>query len=538
MLTYSMENTGKSSLYEYLYKCIKNDIIKGILSAGTKLPSKRAFAKNLGVSTVTVENAYSQLMAEGYIFSKPKSGYFVAELLPAVNFIQNKTDTDYNNSAVYAPSINNDIKTTDLSDISPEINFSKKAPVYADFIGGRNLKGNFPFTVWSKLLREVMTEQSELLLTNPPPGGIMLLRQSIADHLYQFRGMKVSPEQIIVGAGTEYLYGLIIQLLGRDKIFAMENPGYKKISQVYSSNNVKCRYIPLDSNGVSMELLTKSNADILHISPSHHYPTGLVTPIARRHELLEWAYESRERYIIEDDYDCEFRMVGKPIPTLQSIDSYGKVIYMNTFTKSLASTIRISYMVLPVSLINKFYANLGFYSCTVSTFEQLTLYRFMSEGHFEKHINRMRNFYRNQRNLILNSIKSSPLNSHCTIKEQDSGLHFLMTVDTPLSEAQMLERADSLGIRIGFLSGFYYDNTDLKDGIKHNNETEHNDNIEHNAEHSDDIKHNAEHSDDIEHNNQSEHNDCIEHTLVINYSGIEPEKISHGIELLCKCVIQ
>ena len=267
--------------------------------------------------------------------------------------------------------------------LSDRIGFHENTPVYADFISGKNLNRNFPFTVWSKLLREVITEQSELLLTNPPPGGIMLLRQAIADHLYQFRGMRISPEQIIVGAGTEYLYGLIIQLLGRDKIFAMENPGYKKISQVYSSNNVKCQYIPLDNNGVSMDLLMKSNAHILHISPSHHYPTGLVTPVTRRHELLEWACGSKERYIIEDDYDCEFRMVGKPIPTLQSIDNYGKVIYMNTFTKSLASTIRISYMVLPVSLINKFYDNLGFYSCTVSAFEQLTLYKFMSEGYFE-----------------------------------------------------------------------------------------------------------------------------------------------------------
>lgn len=499
MLTYSLENTDNTSLYEYLYKCIKNDIIKGALGAGTKLPSKRAFAKNLNVSTVTVENAYSQLMAEGYIFSKPKSGYFVARLLPAGNTIQYTFCNAYNNVPDTNHSANNDsYKESAPLHSSDNIGINENTPVYADFISGRNLNGNFPFTVWSKLLREVMTEQRDLLLTNPPSGGIMLLRKAIADHLYQFRGMRISPEQIIVGAGTEYLYGLIIQLLGRDKIFAMENPGYKKISQVYSSNNVKCQYIPLDNNGVSMDLLLKSNAHILHISPSHHYPTGLVTPVTRRHELLEWACGSKERYIIEDDYDCEFRMVGKPIPTLQSIDNYGKVIYMNTFTKSLASTIRISYMVLPVSLINKFYGNLGFYSCTVSAFEQLTLYKFMSEGYFEKHINRMRNFYKTQRNLILNCIKSSPLNKLSTIKEQDSGLHFLMTVDTTLSETEMLERADSLGIRIGFLTDFYYNTGTSK---------------------------------------KSATGDNIEHTLVINYSGIEPEKIPHGIELLSECII-
>jgi GntR family transcriptional regulator/MocR family aminotransferase len=339
-----------------------------------------------------------------------------------------------------------------------------------------------------------MTEQSDLLLTNPPSGGIMLLRQAIAAHLYQFRGMEVSAEQIIIGAGTEYLYSLIIQLLGRDKIFAAENPSYPKISKVYESNNVQCRYLPLDNNGVSIDYLKKSDTDVLHISPSHHYPTGIVTPVSRRHEILEWAYEKDTRYIIEDDYDCEFRMVGRPIPTLQSIDACDRVIYMNTFTKSLASTIRISYMVLPKSLVEKFYKNLGFYSCTVSTFEQLTLYKFISEGYFEKHINRMRNFYKNHRNLILNAIKSSPLNNICTIREQNAGLHFLLSVDTPLSEDEIRERAKKLGIRIGFLSEFFHDTS-------------------------------YAHPD-------------ISHTLVMNYSGIEAEKIPYGIELLAKCIIK
>lgn len=499
MLTYSLENTNGLSLYEYLYKCIKTDIIAGALCAGTKLPSKRAFAKNLNVSTITIENAYSQLMAEGYIFSKPKSGYFVARLLSAGNSLQFTSRNAYNDKSIVNSSSNNyDYKEASSLLLSDKTGFHKNTPVYADFISGKNLNGNFPFTVWSKLLREVMAEQSELLLNNPPPGGIMLLRQAIAEHLYQFRGMRVSPEQIIVGAGTEYLYGLIIQLLGRDKIFAMENPGYKKISQVYLSNNVKCQYIPLDNNGVSIDLLLESKADILHISPSHHYPTGLVTPVTRRHELLEWACKSRERYIIEDDYDCEFRMVGKPIPTLQSIDNYGKVIYMNTFTKSLASTIRISYMVLPAGLINKFYEKLGFYSCTVSAFEQLTLYKFMSGGYFEKHINRMRNFYKNQRNLILASIKSSPLNNLCTIKEQDSGLHFLMTVNTTLSESKIREQAERMGIRIGFLSDFYFNSPpEAAAAIT----------------------------------------DYPSHTLVINYSGIEPEKIPHALSLLSKCIV-
>lgn len=469
MLTYSFSNAGGDSLYEYLYKCIKKDISDGTLTPNTKLPSKRALAKNLNISTITVENAYGQLMAEGYIYSRPKRGYFVSDIIPVIK-----------RSIEKSPDIN-----------MPSLPVQEKSRLFADFISNRTLYDNFPFSIWAKLMREVMTEHSELLLTNPPAGGILSLRHAIAEHLLQFRGMSVSPQQIIIGAGTEYLYGLIIQLLGRDKVFAVEDPGYKKISQVYESNNVTCRFIPLDKNGISMKMLLKSHADIIHISPSHHYPTGIVTPISRRYELLEWAQENDSRYIIEDDYDCEFRMSGMPIPTLQSIDTNEKVIYMNTFTKSLSSTIRISYMVLPAGLLSAYYEKLGFYSCTVSTFEQLTLYKFMNEGYFEKHINRMRNFYKNQRNLILNAIKESPLNHVCHITEQNAGLHFLMAADTKLSDEELIKKAADLGIGIGFLSQYYH--------------------------------------------NQ---NSAAKHILVINYSGIEPEKIREAVRLLSQCILQ
>lgn len=245
-------------------------------------------------------------------------------------------------------------------------------------------------------------------MIHSPSGGIRELREAICQYLYQFRGMKVTPEQVVVGAGTEYLYGLLIQLLGRSRRFAVENPGYRKIPMIYEKNGVSCSYIPLDAHGVRIDALTESGADILHISPSHHFPTGIITPVSRRHELLNWAAASEHRYIIEDDYDSEFRLGGRPLPTLQSIDTIEKVIYINTFTKSLSSTIRISYMILPPHLMRRFQKELGFYSCTVSNFEQYTLTRFLSEGYFEKHINRMRKYYRNQRNAILDCIKSIP----------------------------------------------------------------------------------------------------------------------------------
>ena len=431
MLTYSFTDIGNDSLYEYLYKCIKNDILNGTLTPGTKLPSKRSFAENLGISTITIETAYSQLIAEGYIYSLPKKGYFITDI---------KLDKE---------TLKPIQKTEDFS-LSPD------SPEYfADFTSNQTEAENFPFSVWAKLLRETIRDNSTDLLKNSPSGGILNLREAISEHLYDFRGVKVSPDQIIVGAGTEYLYGLLIQLLGFNKKYCVENPGYKKISQIYSSNNVECDFVNMDKNGVIINDLESTKADVIHISPSHHFPSGIVMPISRRYELLGWASKSDSRYIIEDDYDSEFRLSGQPIPTLQSIDVMEKVIYINTFTKSLASTVRISYMVLPKHLVKEFYNRLSFYSCTVSNFEQYTLSRFIKEGYFEKHINRMRNFYHNRRDNLLGVIKNSPLSSYVNISEEDAGLHFLMYINTKLSDDLFLQRVNNKGIKLSSLSGYY-----------------------------------------------------------------------------------
>lgn len=470
MLTYSFADLGSDSLYEHLYKCIKKDILNGVLAIGEKLPSKRNFAKNLNISTITVENAYAQLIAEGYIYSLPKKGYFVSDISTSV----------LENTSVATPSTE---KSTTL-----ELPASRE-PYFADFVSNSINADNFPFSIWAKIIREVISEESQALMTNPPSGGIPELRSAIAQYLFQFRGMKVDPAQIIIGAGTEYLYGLLIQLLGNDNVFAVEDPGYRKIAQIYTSHQAECRHIPLDNHGIELSALEESDADIIHISPSHHYPTGIVTPISRRYELLGWASKSPSRYIIEDDYDCEFRLQGKPIPSLQSIDVMEKVIYINTFSKTLASTIRISYMVLPHHLLERFYEQLGFYSCTVSTFEQYTLARFISQGYFEKHINRTRNFYKMQRDTLLNCIKNSSLASCSTITEEDAGLHFLLKLDTSLSDEDLTEKAKQAGLHIACLSKYYY-RPDKK----------------------------------------------IEHTLVMNYSGLEPDKIPEAVKRLGECI--
>ncbi|MCH5267483.1 MAG: PLP-dependent aminotransferase family protein [Lachnospiraceae bacterium] len=465
MLTYSFSDIGSDSLYHHLYQCIKKDILSGVLPAGTKLPSKRTFAKNLGVSNITVENAYGQLQAEGYIYSIPKKGFYVQE----ISDLTPSTGTVSKQQTAYA---------------SPHRQFA------ADIVSNQMNPEQFPFSVWSKLSRETLHELHEELMETPPWGGIRELRDAICSQLKEFRNMEVAPEQVIVGAGTEYLYGLLIQLLGRDKIYAVENPGYHKIAKIYESYQVPCRYISMGNDGMDLQKLADSGAHVAHISPSHHFPTGIVMPIGARYELLGWATREKGRYIIEDDYDSEFRLAGKPIPTLQSIDMSERVIYMNTFTKSLSSTIRISYMVLPKHLLEQFAERLSFYSCTVSNFEQYTLARFIEDGYFEKHINRMRTHYRRIRDELLEAIKNSPLASRCEISEEDAGLHFLLRVDTNLSDAALLQKAKQAEIRLSCLSEYYHETTE----------------------------------------------DIPAHTLVINYSGLTSEEIPRVVALLTECV--
>lgn len=290
MLTYSFTNTGSDSMYEYLYKCIRNDITQGKIKAGEKLPSKRTFAKNLGISVITVENAYGQLLAEGYIYSMPKRGFYVSDLSSA---------------------------TMEKKKVRKEqLTLTGGATSYfADFSSNQTDSEIFPFTIWSKTVREVLNDNQKQLMINPPCGGILELRQAIARYLKEFRAMQVEPEQIIIGAGTEYLHGLLIQLLGNHRIYGVENPGYHKIARIYENMKVEYAKVTLDQDGVSIRELEEKRVDVIHTSPSHHFPTGIVMPVSRRYELLGWAAKSPDHYIIEDDYDSELRLTGKPFPT-------------------------------------------------------------------------------------------------------------------------------------------------------------------------------------------------------------------------------
>ena len=395
MLTYDLERRGSLARYDYLYRCIKEDILSGRLAAGEKLPSKRTLARHLETAVVTVENAYAQLAAEGYLRSEEKRGYFVSSVE------------------------------------------TRPAPIRIEE-------------------RDEGQQEGEALLRSMPHSGVPELRRAIARHLYQFRGITAAPDQIVVGAGTEYLYNLIVQLLGRDRVYGVEDPGYSKAARVYELSGARCVFLSVDGQGVAPERVEASGAQVLHISPNHQFPTGAVTPIARRQSLLHWVGAEEGRYIIEDDYDSEFRFTGRPIPTLQSIDRGDRVIYMNTFSRSLAPSLRISYMVLPRPLLEVYRRKLGFYSCTVPAMEQYTLARFLEEGGFESHVSRMRVFYRGRRDAVLEALRTSPLAGRCRIRGENAGLHFLMELDTEREDGELAALAEEQGIRLSFLSAYQH----------------------------------------------------------------------------------
>lgn len=431
MITIIFEPRLKAPLYEQLYRFVRCEIESGKLKPDEKLPSKRKLAAHLKISTVTVEAAYAQLEAEGYIRTVPKSGYYV---LPF----------EKHSPAEPAPL---DKETPPAGEASVVYDYDFKTNVVDT--------GLFPFATWAKLAREVLAESSHELLNVTHPQGSPALRSEIVEYLYKFRGITASPDQIVVGAGSEYLIMLLIQLLGRTGIYALENPCYGKIYKILKSNEVTTVPVELDEQGLSVTALENTRADIVHVTPSHQFPLGIVMPVGRRLALLRWASEKSGRYIIEDDYDSEFRFTGQPIPALKGLDREDRVVYINAFTKSLAPSLRISYAVLPRCLMDVYRENFMFYSCTVPNFEQYTLCKFLSSNSFERHLSRMRKAYKERRDLLLSAIAQSKLAGVTRIVGADAGLHFLMIVQNGISEATLVANARKAGVNLYGLSGYY-----------------------------------------------------------------------------------
>ena len=422
MLTYYLMRHHDQPLYEQLYEQLKKSIVKEDIKRYEKMPSKRALANHLKVSLSTIELAYQQLLAEGYIYAIEKKGYFV----------------HYDHSQL------TQLKPT------PKKNVIKTAVQQKDFID--HFKTNlvdasrFPLETWLKVSKKMLDESPELLINHSDPQGILELRDEIKSYLKQYRGMDVSPNQIIMGAGSEVLLSLISDLIGHHKVIGVENPGYHKINHILR-NKHQVIPIPLDQDGMMINHQNTQSLDVIHITPSHQFPSGIVMPIQRRIQCLSWANQTNGRYIIEDDYDSEFRFVGQPIEALYALDHHQKVIYINSFSKSLGPTMRLSYMVLPPHLLTSYHQKMQGYRQTISNLTQYTLSYFMKEGFFYKHLNRMKVKYKQKRDELIKHIKSSTFGHKIDIINADAGLHFILK-HHEMDAKLMCDRAKKVGIEI------------------------------------------------------------------------------------------
>ena len=533
MLTYDLRSRGTSSLYEFLYQSIREDIARGRIPCGTKLPSKRNLAQHLDIGVATVTAAYDQLITEGFVRTEQRRGYFVEDVSefrckPVTHQVKDsnsqgeksidseigtrnataegvaadagrRVDGDRETGKNPADAVHVDAPTAK----TPQAIERARDPEYfVDLKANRTSVSLFPATVWGRYMREALSLPSDNLLRSIPFNGLPELRRAIASYLRRTRGMDVSPDCIIIGAGSEYLYGRLLQMLGPTTTFAMENPGYRKFAAISKAFGNPWRPVPIDESGLLVDELEESGADVVHVSPANHFPTGIVMPIKRRLELFEWANRARKRYIIEDDYDSEFRYSGRLIMPLFADDASDKVIYLNAFSKTMVPSLRISYMVLPPKLLARYVDTMSFYSCTVSSFEQYALARFIDEGHLERHINRTRNFYRRQREAVLREIAQSPLAEISHVEERNAGTHFLLYVRTSLTHDQVRQRGAEQGLNISLFDDYL-----LRDGDGLSERT----------------------------TKRFEQYSNGETALVLNYAGIEPERLPETVRRLA-CV--
>nr|WP_294468529.1 PLP-dependent aminotransferase family protein [uncultured Sellimonas sp.] len=425
-LTINLEPHSAVPLYEQIYQYIKRDIQKGRISPGEKLPSTRSLAEYLEVSRSTVELAYEQLASEGYIESVPYKGTFVLDVRELYRLKPKQA-------------------------VRREPKEEKKDILYDFSPNGVDLK-RFPYQVWRKLSKDVLSEDKSELFRMGDPKGEYGLRRAVASYLHQARGVNCTPEQIIIGAGNDYMLLLLHTILGHSHKIAFENPTYRQAYRMFERLGYPVCTVDMDKYGMEADILRKTEADIAYVMPSHQFPLGIVMPIKRRMELLEWADEQAGRYLIEDDYDSEFRYKGKPIPALKGYDVSEKVIYLGTFSKSIAPAIRMSYMVLPETLLQVYEENCRFISPTVSRVDQMILERFIEDGYFERHLNRMRAVYKSRHDTFLNCLK--PFAGTCRISGENAGVHLLLTFEDGRSEEELIRLAREAKVAVYGLSSY------------------------------------------------------------------------------------
>lgn len=436
-----LDGKEKRPLYEQIYEYVKTEIKSGTLKAEMRLPSTRVLAENLKVSRSTTQLAYDQLCSEGYIEAVPCKGYYVARIDELVEVAHRE-------------------KREVLVDREEEAGHWE-----ADFSPRGIDLDSFPFHIWRKLSRNTLIDDNKEMFLYGDRQGEKALREAIGDYLHSARGVKCSGEQIIVGAGNEYLLMLLNQILEKESSIAMENPTYIQAYRVLTSLGRTVVPVAMDSQGMAPKELEESNAQVAYIMPSHQYPTGIVMPVRRRQELLLWANRKEGRYLIEDDYDSEFRYRGKPIPALQGMDTGEKVIYLGTFSKSIAPAMRISYMVLPRPLLKMYLEKAGFYASTVSRIDQNILYRFLVDGFYERHLNRMRAVYKAKHDRLLLELRG--LEKKFKIQGEFTGLHLLLTARDKREEKELLEKAEEKGVRVYGLSSWIIGEKDLPEEWKY-----------------------------------------------------------------------
>jgi GntR family transcriptional regulator/MocR family aminotransferase len=419
--------SGARPLYEQLYRRIADEIASGRLQAGEKLPSKRALGAHLQISVNTVDGAYRMLADEGYLESRPRSGFFVLALPKPL--------------AAPAP------RPAAAANPPPA-----GAACRYDLRTGLVDPDTFQPDLWLKLARKVMPRMGAHLAAGDPQGE-RSLREGLTRHLREFRALDASPDQMVVGAGMEYLLGLLAKLTGDGAVYALEDPGYPKLRTVLANSGVAHRFVGMDAAGMRPDLLRASGADVAYVTPTHQYPMGITMPVGRRLELIAWAEERRGRYIVEDDYDSEFRYAGRPVPSMTGLTSSEKVVYIGTMSRSLAPSTRCAYMVLPPTLLTAFRRRFGTYACTVSMLEQHLLAEFIGGGLLVRHLNRARTLYRRRRERLLAELERA-FGDRLRIHGANVGLHLLATLAGGPGEKAMKARAAEQGVRLAGVTDY------------------------------------------------------------------------------------
>jgi len=428
-LTLSFHPDSKIPHYEQLYLFIRQEIQSGRIKPGTRLPSIRGLSEALKISKTTTEEAYQQLIAEGYIASKERIGYF--SLQPEDAFHEPEARLLRQSSDV----ISNSDHSTDI-----------------DFHPARVDGDHFPFAIFRKLSNESWKNLDPLLMNYGEHLGEWGRRKHLVDYLQHARGVRCIPDQIIIGSGIQFSIHFLINLMRNEAtVVGMEEPGYEKVLAVFQREGVPIRPITLESDGIDIEALRDSDASLVYVTPSHQFPQGMVMPYYKRMKLLQWAHD-KAGYIIEDDYDGEFRYGERPIPSLQGLDGNQKVIYIGTFSKSLAPSLRVNYMVLPTHLLHQAESKLQKWDSPVSKIHQLLLQRFMEMGYWEKHIRRVRRIYRSKHAILMQSIRAE-MGKHATIIGHGAGLHVLVDLHTNTSKEVLSGLAEAVGVKVYFVSG-------------------------------------------------------------------------------------